>query len=87
MPLDYKSATISVTTAGTVVDPNFDIDYFSVSSESGDFLFRLKDESGWGDWVSVAAGIAFEDTFKANQIEMKAATGTVSVDYYLKGNR
>lgn len=87
MPLDYKSAIISVTTVATLIKPNFDIEYLSVSSEDGDFYVRIKDESGWGDWIKVVAGVEFADEFDATSIEIKSATGTVNVDYYLRGDR
>lgn len=87
MPLDYKAATISVTTAATLVKPNFDIGYISVSSEDGDFYVRIKDESGWGDWIKIVAGVEFSDEFEANAIEIKSASGTINVDYYLRGER
>ena len=87
MAADYKSEEISVTVTATTIDPNFDIEKLSILPVDGDILFRIKDESGWGDWIPVSSGIAFDEDFPCNKIQIKSATGTVTVQYFLKGER
>lgn len=87
MPLDYKSEEISVDTDGTVITPGFDIRNFSVFAVDGNILFRMKDESGWGDWVPLNSGSSFEERFDCSRIHIKSSSGTVAVQYFIKGDR
>lgn len=87
MALDYKSEEISVTTDGTTITPEFDIQKVSLYAVDGNILFRIKDESGWGDYIPLNSGYSFDESFDCSRIEIKSISGTVKVQYFLKGER
>lgn len=87
MALDYKAAQISVTVDETILTPSFGIAVFSIYAVDGAILFRLKDESGWGDWIPLNSGGVFDGRFDCTRIALKSSTGTVVVQYFLQGER
>ena len=80
----YKAATINVDTGGTVITPAFDIHYWAVYSDAGDFTVELY-AAGYGDTIKGYKGIGLSDNFDATRIRIKSIAGTITVSYYLRG--
>ena len=87
MANNYKSASISVTTSATQISPGWDIESLSVLPTDGDISVRLKNKNGWGDWIPVVEDVALNIEVECFRVEIKSQSGTVAVDYFLKGDK
>lgn len=81
----YKSNEITVTTDWTEIVPDFTAGYLSIYPTNGNIEIQFKDKDGYGDTIKGFSGVVMEDSGQsAIAVRIKATTGSVVVDYYLR---
>lgn len=82
----YKSDVITVTTSATTITPTgFDMNFVSIYPTTGSVEFRVMNQGVFGDWIQVPQDTAFEGEFEGSKIEIRSESGSVSVNYFIKG--
>lgn len=82
----YKAATINVDTDGTVINPDFDIENWSVYAESAFTVEVSTGEGVYGEVIPGISGISLSMEIACQRIRIKSVIGTVAVNYIIKGS-
>ena len=83
--MKYDSGNVTLTNEWKVFKPGFDIYYFSLLSQDGDYDLQLRRDNKWGTIIDGFKEIPLADDYRGVQFRVRAKEGEITLSYYLRG--